>query len=261
MESFDLRAICSELLAELNESNERKNIIKLGVDIQLPDTYYGRPDEFLQPLHSAINYLADTLINGIIAIEITLLSTQGSEITLHAHITGTGSTSGTGDGDKLDLVIHQSNKKISSKIVDGKIVFEFNHTLRPTHKVVYNTKYPLHSKKVLLVEDNNINAEVFTSFLEEWGCHCTVAVNGAQAVLQVHDEHYDGVLMDIHMPVLNGNLATSKIREFNPTIPIIALTASTREEDIREALRAGVNDYLLKPVSSVSLFNLLVKYL
>jgi CheY-like chemotaxis protein len=62
------------------------------------------------------------------------------------------------------------------------------------------------------------------------------------------------------MPILNGTLATKKIREFSE-IPIIALTASTQESDTREAIEAGANNFLLKPVSSTQLFQTLSKWL
>jgi len=267
MDSFELRPTCKLLLEELNGSTEKRNIIKLGVDIQLPDTLYGCPVEFLHMLRVLINYLTRRLINGIISIEITLHSCNGNVVDLHVQIRGTGSTNHffAIDNDldiSKQLIANQLLfKRISSNVSEGKIIFEFHYSFKCERGIFPNTEYPFINKKILLAEDNEINAIVFASFLEEWGCSCTVAVNGAEAVSQVHRGHYDGILMDIYMPVLNGNQATRKIRAFNPTIPIVALTASTREEDIREALHAGVDDYLLKPVNSSSLFNLLLKYL
>ena len=110
------------------------------------------------------------------------------------------------------------------------------------------------------MEDNEINALIFSSFLEEWGCETTVIQNGAEAISQMHEARYDIILMDIHMPILNGNLATKKIREFSE-VPIIALTDSVEEKDMQDAIEAGANDFLVKPVSSRQLFHVLEKYL
>jgi len=88
-----------------------------------------------------------------------------------------------------------------------------------------------------------------------------VVPNGKEAVNATIENHYDIILMDIYMPYLDGIQATRDIRKFNITIPIIALTASTLEADLNNARKAGINDLLLKPVSSMSLFKTLQKYL
>ena len=80
-------------------------------------------------------------------------------------------------------------------------------------------------------------------------------MNGEEPLLISQEQAFDLILMDIHMPVLDGNEAIRRIRTQNREIPIIALTASTLESDIREALENGANDYLLKPVASKTLFS------
>jgi CheY-like chemotaxis protein len=119
---------------------------------------------------------------------------------------------------------------------------------------------PFANKSILLAEDNDLNALVFVSFIEEWGCQITKAANGLEAVATAGSADFDLILMDIHMPEMSGNEAIWRIRQFNKNIPIIALTASSLKRDITSSLEAGANDFLLKPVSSHQLKKMLVKY-
>ena len=102
-------------------------------------------------------------------------------------------------------------------------------------------------KKVLIAEDNRINQTVTRRILENEGVFCTVAENGEKAVNAVKQSTFDLILMDINMPVKNGFEATKHIREFNTTIPIIALTAVDIEEQKNQILECGMNDIILKP--------------
>lgn len=264
MKIFELRSLCNELLAELNESMGKRNIIKFGIDIQLPESFYGRPVPLSDTIRSLTDYLSGKLINGIINIEITHHANMEALVMLHVQITGRGSSRINGTAKcELDAIAKNTGFKITHKMLEDQITFEFIHNLKTATPSGTVADLPFQNKKILLVEDNEINALVFLSFLEEWGCETTTAVNGVEAVSQVHSSlfPFDAILMDIHMPVLNGIEAIKKIRDFNSTIPIIALTASTRDEDFREATEAGANDFLLKPVSSTQLYQALSRYL
>jgi CheY-like chemotaxis protein len=264
MRRFELRSICNDLLAELNESTGKKNIIKLGIDIQLPDYFSGSADALENSIRMITQYLSERLINGIINIEITLQMTQGTLVTVHVGISGLGtSRRNLSDKSELNAIINKLGTKIIYKVNEDQISFEFSHRQQISVSPQAESKLQFPNSKILLAEDNEINAMVFSSFLEEWGVESTVVNNGMDAVSRIHNNLFnvDAVLMDIHMPMLNGIQATKMIREFSSTIPITALTASTRDEDIREAMDAGANDYLLKPVSSTHLFQILSKYL
>jgi CheY-like chemotaxis protein len=119
-------------------------------------------------------------------------------------------------------------------------------------------------KKILLAEDNELNAEIAMELLGEAGFEVDWAQDGQICVdrLQNADKgRYDVILMDIQMPNLNGYEATKKIRELpdpaKAQIPIIAMTANAFEEDKRNALRAGMNGHLAKPVDVHELFKTL----
>ena len=107
----------------------------------------------------------------------------------------------------------------------------------------------------LVAEDNEMNAEILTELLAMEGAGCEVAVNGRQAVdmfAASEPGHYDMILMDVQMPVMNGYEATREIRACGHpearTIPIVAMTANTFAEDVRNALDAGMDGHLGKPV-------------
>lgn len=101
--------------------------------------------------------------------------------------------------------------------------------------------------KILIVEDNKINQMVTKKLLDKSEHTCKVAENGLEAIQMVEKHKFDLILMDIHMPVLNGFDASKKIRELGITTPIIALTASDKNEIINEMAINGINDVLVKP--------------
>ncbi len=261
MKIFDLRKICNSLITTLNQSIGKKSIIKLGIDIRLPNTYTTNPDKLLLVIHTLTNYLADHLINGIITIDIELQATVEASVTLSITVTGLGSSRNELNNLEIESLIASTGVNIIHKVREDQINFTFTCVLQSEFSTRHKAKLPFDGRSVLLVEDNEINALVFLSFLEEWGCKVITATNGAEAVSLVNDAVFDIILMDIHMPVMNGIEATRKIKINNPSIPIIVLTASSQAEDISEIMDAGAYDLLLKPVSSSNLFQVLSRYL
>ncbi|MDD5753406.1 MAG: response regulator, partial [Methylococcales bacterium] len=105
-------------------------------------------------------------------------------------------------------------------------------------------------RRVLLVEDNEINRELTAALLTELGVMVETAVNGLDGVERVKSEPFDLVLMDIQMPIMDGLTATQELRT-DPCfvhLPIIAMSANGTEKDKEKSLAAGLNDYLIKPV-------------
>ncbi len=120
-------------------------------------------------------------------------------------------------------------------------------------------------RRVLLVEDNELNVEIAKYILEEEGLTVETAGNGAEAVLLLEEkgaEYYDYILMDIQMPVMNGYEAAREIRKLHPhaDIPIIALSANAFAEDKKASLDAGMNDHVAKPINILELKKVLAKY-
>ena len=122
----------------------------------------------------------------------------------------------------------------------------------------------LYGRTVLVVEDNTLNAEVVTRILESKGIHSELALDGKSAVELFQAKgasHYQAVLMDVMMPVMDGIAAAEAIRKCGTadaeTIPIIALTADVTDETKEKCYNAGMTALLLKPIEPDKLFNLL----
>ncbi|WP_052501706.1 response regulator [Thiomicrospira microaerophila] len=179
---------------------------------------------------------------------------------------------GTGLGlvisEKLVRLMGGDDIQIQSELGKGS-VFSFSVTMplcddeqrKQLISQPHFSDHPQLSGRVLLVEDNEINQEVAGEMLRQTGVRFEVAENGQVAVDKARDQKFDLILMDIQMPVMDGYLATKAIREFNPTIPIIALTAAAMVEDKNKALAAGMNDHLAKPLDSEALYRVLSREL
>lgn len=119
----------------------------------------------------------------------------------------------------------------------------------------------LENKRILLVEDNQMNIMVAEKFLKKWKLNVEVAMNGAEGVAKVDNNSYDLILMDLQMPVMDGYNATRLIREFDKDTPIIALTASALLKVRQDVLAAGMNDYITKPFDPQELKRKLAHYI
>lgn len=121
----------------------------------------------------------------------------------------------------------------------------------------------LNGTHILLVEDNRINLAMTREFLEEAGATVSVATNGAEAIGLLSRDHFNCVLMDIQMPVMDGYEATQLMRA-NPALaatPVIAMTLSDSDKDMERRLSAGMNDFICKPFMPDVLYSTIAKWL
>ncbi len=116
-------------------------------------------------------------------------------------------------------------------------------------------------KKVLLVEDNELNREIAATLLEEIGISVDCVEDGTDAVErmnEVEDDRYDLIFMDIQMPKMDGYMATREIRTLKnnkkANIPIVAMTANAFEEDKEKSFKAGMNAHITKPIDIETIF-------
>ncbi len=158
-----------------------------------------------------------------------------------------------GKGTTFTLVL--PFELISSEVVKSKCEKDKQLTL-------VSKKLPLlEGKRILLVEDNRVNQMVATGILNKFNLMISSAVDGKVAVEMIHEESFDLVLMDLHMPVMDGYEATKKIRQTHKQLPIVAMTADAFTEIRQACLDCGMNDYLTKPIDVDKLKATLVRWL
>jgi signal transduction histidine kinase/CheY-like chemotaxis protein/HPt (histidine-containing phosphotransfer) domain-containing protein len=117
---------------------------------------------------------------------------------------------------------------------------------------------------LLLVEDHTVNQMIATRLLENWGFSVLLAENGAQALEIAKQQVFDVILMDLQMPVMGGIQASRLLRERSliaENVPIIAMTAHSTEEHIKECLAAGMQDHISKPLNKEILLSVLQRHL
>jgi len=133
---------------------------------------------------------------------------------------------------------------------------------RAEQQEIFDQHHGLKGVKALVVEDSDINQQIVKGLLQEKGCSCTSAINGKDAIDLLREEPFDVVLMDCEMPIING-YDTAKIIRKNKgfhSLPIIAVTASSMMQDIKNVRSAGMNDFVDKPIDPERLFTCIEKW-
>ena len=235
-----------ELIAEeLGETEDKK--IKYRFTVR--DTGIGISEEYLPHIFESFTREEKTTVNRVqgsglgLAITAKVVEMMGGVISVKSKL-------GEGSEFTVELALEPSEPDEDTAEADE---------MQPT---------VLNGKRVLLVEDNAINAEIATIILEQYGIAVDHAENGrigADKVKIAEAGHYSAVLMDIQMPVMNGYEATRAIRsfpgEYYRTLPIIAMSANAYDEDIRASLDAGMNAHIAKPFQPDDLIKTLYRYM
>ena len=162
---------------------------------------------------------------------------------------------------------------VKSKVGEGTcFTVTFEHRIADVECIELNQeldvldgKSVLQGKHVLLVEDNELNAEIAMAILEQSGLILDRVEDGLACInrlSEVDADLYDLILMDIQMPNVNGYEATRRIRQFKnlkkASIPILAMTANAFEEDKKMAMEAGMNGHISKPIDVNALENQII---
>lgn len=233
-----------------------------------------------QVLNNLINNALKFTSKGFVKVRVSLLKSDESKQTLRCEVSDSGigiprnkqkviferftqarsSTTREYGGTGLGLaIIKRILNLVGSEIyveseVDKGTTFWFDLTFKKVKASAVSIQEEdeaidrsLTGRKVLLVEDNQMNIMVAGKFLKKWELEVEVALNGQEGVDMVREGNFDLVLMDLQMPVMDGYKATREIRKFDKKIPIIALTASALLRVQQEVREAGMNDYITKP--------------
>ena len=282
--TFDLKKRIKDVLIALKKSaDDRKTILKLEFDDNIPKKLSGDPLKLSQILINLVGNSVKFTQNGNVTVRVSKIDQLNKTVKLNFEIEDNGvgiskkkqksifetfsqgslqinrKFGGTGLGLSIVknlLELMNSKIHLESQLGQGS-KFWFNLDIDiPEDSAIAAQKESerdlvnydkLKGKNVLVVEDNKINQMITRKILEKNKMTCQVADNGTDAIDLVQENDFDIILMDIHMPGISGIEATIKIREFNTTIPIIALTAVTIDENLDEFYKAGFNDIIPKP--------------
>lgn len=163
------------------------------------------------------------------------------------------------------LLLMNSEIKLNSEVDQGSIFsFEIECDNPLKQNVVQAQSFkinPLKGKKIIQVEDNQINRLVVEKFLKGYEVDLNTFGDGQDGLDALIENEWDIALVDINIPTLNGYEIVTSVRKIHPTEPIIAVTASELSEIKERAVKAGITDVLIKPFSKETLINTISKYL
>ncbi|PWE20939.1 hypothetical protein DF188_07100 [Aliarcobacter skirrowii] len=265
------------------------NKFEINIDEKLPSSVVSDKALILQILSNLLSNAFKFTKNGSIKLDISLVELSKNIAKIRFSICDTGigiskefqnrifeeffqtDISNTRDysGAGLGLSICQNIAKIlntkielKSKLGEGSefyFIVDIEANEEDNQKI---SEYPIFEDIAILVaEDNITNQELIKIILEKSNIKVTIAKNGKEAVELFSKNRFDLILMDLQMPGLSGFDATKKIREIDKQIPIVALTASNLIEDREKANEVLMDDFLIKPIDTEILYNVLIKYI
>lgn len=295
--SFNLKKLLEDIKHSLKElAVVNNNNFKLEVDAAIPDYLIGDPTKLSQIILNLINNALKFTKNGTVTVITNLERLEDKKATLYFEITDTGigipenklssvfdsfsqgsievnrKYGGTGLGltiVKKLIKILGGHIKLKSVVGEGSTFsfnLEFQISLQQESQMDKKPmiKYDatkLINKKILLVEDNKINQMITKKMLDNKGIICEIIDNGEDAIDLLKTNTFDLVLMDVHLPGINGTIATETIRTFDSITPIIALTAISLHENREMLLSFGMNEVITKPFVPEEFYSVIAEYI
>ncbi|MEK3683620.1 PAS domain S-box protein [Paenibacillus sp. FSL R10-2736] len=290
--TFDLRKCIKDSFAVISISAAQKNLeLSSTINHDVPDHIYGDSERLKQVLLNLLGNAVKFTQSGSISVKVKLVREAPFMLAFTVTDTGIGINpsrlneifepfaqidsfmsrqhEGTGLGLAISRrIIGMMGGEIYAES-DGKRGSSFTFTIKPKKaEDIYSQETPLNKLpatrevSILLAEDNYINQLVMTKTLEKIGHRITTVTNGIDAVEAARKEPFDLILMDLHMPIMNGFEAVKRIREElkEKSPPIIAVTANALKGDREKCLAAGMDEYVSKPVKREVILKLINQF-
>jgi signal transduction histidine kinase/CheY-like chemotaxis protein len=293
---MDVQSIARNIVNGLKGLAQDKGInLLLNVDTALQDNVIGDPTRLTQVMTNLVHNAIKFTPKGYVQVNIEVQGQSEISVTLCIQVADTGigiakekqqliferftqadsSTSrgfgGTGLGlaiTKRILELQGSGLQLKSEEGNGSTFYFIQTFEKSTNKpqikdVTASAELapkPLTGIAILLVEDNPMNVLVAKTYLKRWGAIIDVAENGLEALEKLDVNKHRLVLMDLHMPVMDGYEATQKMRAKGVTIPIVALTANLPKEVEEQAKQVGIDDVVVKPFLPDELYRKVLHY-
>ena len=296
---FCIQDVITELINSLDFKLREKNVSLISkLDKSIPKVLMGDPHRInqvvLNLVDNAIKFTADGEV--CIAVNVTLETEESISLLFQISDTGIGirrsrldtvfdsfkqetthttrQYGGTGLGLSITKnLIQIMGSKIHLKSTYGEgSKFSFELELKKSKKktlsdrVLNSSASPLRDIKVLVVDDNTLNREIFFDLLNNYKNNVEVemADDGKMALLKIKQSNYDIILMDIQMPIMDGYEATRQIRRLKgskASTPVIAMTAHVLDGVAEKCNQAGMNDYISKPINLAILHQIIKKHI
>jgi signal transduction histidine kinase len=294
---MSLEMIAQNIVAGFKMAADEKGIdIRLSVDDRLKCEVMGDPTRTSQVInnlvHNAIKFTrqgwvqlsirAESVVRESVAVLVSVEDTgigipaEKHQLIFERFTQADSSTSRSYGGTGLGLAICKRilelqgiRLMLKSEPSKGSCfyfcqTFSFSrdraHSSLQAHPNNESRKQLLKGVSILLVEDNPLNVLVAQTILENSGAQIDVATNGQEALHTFNAKKHRLILMDLHMPVMDGYEATGRLREKGETLPIIALTANMPQEVEGEAYAAGLTDIVVKPFNPENLYTVILQY-
>ena len=288
--NYDIRQLLENILESFSEISRANEInCHLEIDNNIPALLIGDPTKLSQIFMNLIGNAMKFSKKGSVNVVVKALRKSDNMISLQMEVRDTGIgispekqssifdnfTQGSVEinrkygGTGLGLAIVKSlvqllggEIKLESKIgVGSRFYFIIEQKISEKAEIIpikidYNEEI-LVGKHVLIVEDNKINQMITEKMLSKKGMTFQTVDNGTDAITVAKEHSFDLILMDIHLPGINGTIAAEEIRKFNTTVPIIALTAISLNENREAILAFGMNEVITKPFQSEKFYQII----
>ncbi len=278
---FNLKKVLIEVIDSLKQSAKENNTqIILDYDDSIPSHLMSDPLKLSQIFMNLVGNALKFTKNGEVKVIAQMVHKEEEDVTLYFEVKDNGigiskeqqqnifegfeqgsiqinrEYGGTGLGltiVKSLLGLFNSQIKLESDLDKGSSFF-FELKLKSKDSIVDDIPFEITQKDyefeglhLMIVEDNKINQVITKKMLSKKEITSDIASNGMDAIDLAKNNHYDAILMDIHMPGISGEEATIEIRKFDKTTPIIALTAISLDDSLESFYAAGCNDVVTKP--------------
>jgi len=293
---FKLSASVTTMMHLFEAKIKEKNLrFTLSYDSTIPKVLVGDPIRLHQIILNLVSNAVKFTSEGGIVITIQKSTEDADNVVVEFSVSDTGIGI---EADKIDLIFENFQQAYlqTSRIFGGtglglaivkKLLESQGGIIKVTSEIDKGTTFSFKLKfkkatgnmlleneinevltaeidhvKVLVVEDVELNQLLMETLLDDFGFECTIVANGKLAIEELLKNDYDIVLMDLHMPVMNGFQATNHIRNsMKSKIPIVALTADVTTVDLKKCQEVGMNDYISKPINEQLLYNKIISIL
>ena len=290
---FDLKKLLVDIQFSLQgQAVANQNHLILDIDSDVPENLIGDPTKLSQIFMNLINNALKFTQKGKVRVTAKVATINSEKVTVCFDVSDTGigipedklesvfdsfsqgsveinrKYGGTGLGltiVKRLIIILGGDVHLSSKVGKGTVFsfsLDFEYCKKLPAKIPFeHDENDFIAKKILLVEDNKINQMITKRMLEKKQIVCEIVENGEDAVITAQKNRYDLILMDVHLPGINGTIATQQIRQFDTKTPIVALTAISLLENREMLMSYGMNEVITKPFEPSNFFATIAMYI